>query len=369
MFDYEDILDILEDSGHCVLFIGPQLLKNETNQTLEKSLHEYLEVQKDDHQLIRAFYEDDGLFLLKEENYRRRLVRQMRKFWQQPHPKADSLLQKLAQLPFPMIVSLNPDNLLQRAFDEKKQNFRSDFYFRQKPYNPFVKPTKEQPFLYKMLGDLDQSDSLVLTHKDLFSYLESVFAGKSMSPDLRKYIQDAHTFIFVGLPFEKWYMQLLLRVLYHISAKLEKLEQYASLPETETIHGIFEDEFKIKFVPSGGEEFIEKLYDLCEKEGKLKPVPKENQRTRYRRLLQESQDKLRADRIVEGIDILQDILTAHLPMSEGLNNDLNLQSQLYTKLNRKSINGMALESDKVQMNQTIYRITTLVSDTQKLLEL
>ncbi len=367
-FDYEDIIDALRE-GDAVLFLGPQLLRDVQGRALEEGLYDELGARQEDHPLIRTFYEEDGFFLLKEENHRRRLVRQVRRFYEKEHSAADELLQKLARIPFPLFVSLTPDGLLQRAFDAQRQDYRSDFYYRGQPYEPYVDATRERPLLYGMLGSLSQADSLVLTHKDLFAYLESVFAGKSMAPELRKHIQDARTFIFLGLPFEKWYMQLLLRVLYHISSRLESLEQYASHPQKQMKHTIFEEEFKIKFVPDAGPDFIRELYRRCEEEGLLKPVPEESPRHRYRSLLQESQGLLRKNHILQGIDKLRLVLEAHRPLSDGQLDDLTLQERTYNELNHKLINGMAQEADRAALNQAIYRCITLVSDTQKLLEL
>lgn len=200
MVDYEDILDALQE-GDAVLFLGPRLLRNAAGAPLEADLHDALEARSPDHPFIRNFYEDDGFFLLHQDSYRRRLVRRMKKFYEQEHPAADQLLQQLARLPFSLIVSLTPDGLLRRAFDAQRQDYQYDFYYRKQPHGDYIAGTTERPLLYGMLGDFSQPDSLVLTHKDLFAYLESIFAGRSMAPELRKQIQDARTFIFLGLPF------------------------------------------------------------------------------------------------------------------------------------------------------------------------
>jgi len=368
MFDYEDILDALQE-GDAVLFLGPRLLRNAGGAPLEEDLYDALEARSPEHPFIRNFYEEDGFFLLHQDSHRRKLVRRMKKFYEQEQPAADQLLQQLARLPFSLIVSLTPDGLLRRAFDAQRQDYQHDFYYRKQPHGDYIAGTKERPLLYGMLGDYSKPDSLVLTHKDLFAYLESIFAGRSMAPELRKQIQDARTFIFLGLPFEKWYMQLLLRVLYHISARLESLEQYASQPTDANWHRIFEEEFRIKFVPNEGPAFVQELYQLCEKENLLKPVPEESPRQRYRHALRESSKLLGKSQVLQGIDQLKSVLEAHQPKATPILNDLLLQESTYQELHRKRLNGLAQESDNTALNQAIYRCITLVSDTQKLLEL
>lgn len=368
MFDYEDIIDALEQ-GDAVLFIGPRLLVGEDGQPLEKALYEALEVGQEDHPLIRNFYEDDGFFLLHEESHRRRLVRQIKKFYQEEHPGTSATLEKLARIPFPLIVSLNPDDLLQRAFEAQGQEYQKDFYYLKQPFQDYVQGTKERPLLYGLLGDLEKRESLVLTHKDLFNYLESIFAGKSMAPELRMHIQQARTFIFLGLPFEKWYMQLLLRVLYYISNRLSGLEQYASAPLNGEPHALFKNEFNIQFVPDAGPAFIAELYQHCAKEGLLKPEPTQGVRKDDKTVLQNARNAIANDKIKKGITSIRTVLAKHLPKTQAEYDRLDLHEQAYNKYNNKILLGTAQESDRAALQAVIASIIQLISATENLLGL
>jgi hypothetical protein len=277
--EQDQILDILEVQK-CALFIGPGMLIDDNGQLLESAMWENIVAQDKDNSLIRTYYKDDGFVLLAEENCRRRLVSKIKRFYEKDHSAATQVLTKIAKLPVPLIFNLTKHNLLGAAFEAENLPFHFDFYFKGHPFKPFIAPSADKPLVYNLLGDLSEKKSLILTHKDLFEYLESIFTGNSMSPELRKMIQDTDTFIFLGLPFEKWYMQLLLRVLYHISSSLGAIEQYASIPETKGVNQFFEDEFKIKFLPNDGMSFIDGVFKICKKEGMLKtekviPKPKD----------------------------------------------------------------------------------------------
>ncbi|MEL7250501.1 MAG: SIR2 family protein [Bacteroidota bacterium] len=364
MFDYEDIIDALEQ-GDAVLFIGPRLLVGEDGQPLERALYNALDAHNENHDLIRTFYEDDGFFLLHEESYRRRLVRQIKQFYQEEHPAASATLKKLARIPFPLIVSLNPDDLLPRAFEAESLPYHKDFYYLKHPFEDYVQGTRERPLLYGMLGDLEKRESLVLTHKDLFNYLESIFAGKSMAPELRTQIQEARTFIFLGLPFEKWYMQLLLRVLYYISKRLSGLEQYASAPMAGEPHTIFKNEFNIQFVPEAGPAFVAELYERCAEAGLLKENGGGKEQG-DKAMLNQARVDIGSDKIAGGLEKAKAVLERHRPKTNELYDRLFTLQQAYNDYRKDEKIGV---SDEATRTRIVHNILQLITDAENLLGL
>ncbi|MDZ7868608.1 MAG: hypothetical protein U5L02_05275 [Rheinheimera sp.] len=68
----------------------------------------------------------------------------------------------------------------------------------------------------------------MLTHEsDFFDYLESVFKANSMNQQPGDELEQMERFIFLGLPYEKWYFQLLLRVLAFHTDKFKDIERFA----------------------------------------------------------------------------------------------------------------------------------------------
>lgn len=73
--------------------------------------------------------------------------------------------------------------------------------------------TKEKPLIFNMLGEIEDKDSLVMTYDDLFGYMEAILDKKRMPQNVKLKIQQATHFIFLGMPLDKWYFHLLMRVL------------------------------------------------------------------------------------------------------------------------------------------------------------
>lgn len=268
--DWEDILDTLQQQK-CILFLGSGAYKSPGTPNIEAALSDWLDAKNPDNPLIH-FYSSDGFFLFRKNRFKRRVISKIKEFYNQPFPEIEEEFKKLAQIPFNMILSITPDNILTRTFDLAGFDYHSDFYFRhRKAPDFFEKPTKEKPLIYNLLGNIEEPESIILTHGDFFDYLNSVFIGSSMNADLRFELENAERYIFLGLPYEKWYFQLLLRILSMHSDKLKEIERLAL---TEFAHPhlreLYTEEFKIEFIPSNLSLFIEQLHAKCEEANILK---------------------------------------------------------------------------------------------------
>lgn len=271
--NWEDVLDTLEEQK-CVLFLGTGAYKAPKGGPIESALIDWLDATNPNHPLIRV-YNPDGFFLFRKNRFKRKIIARMKEFYNQPFPTTEKEFARLAQIPFNMIISLPPDNILARTFDKHGFEYHSDFYFRhRKATETFVKPTKHKPLIYNLLGNIEDPESLIMTHSDFFDYLDSVFKGNSISSELQDELENAERYIFLGLPYERWYFQLLLRVLSMHSDKLKEVERLA-LKEFEDprLHEIYTEEFKIEFIPTDISGFIDDLYQKCQEASILKDMP------------------------------------------------------------------------------------------------
>lgn len=274
--DWDDVLDTLEEQK-CVLFLGHGAFQASGGGQIETALSDWLNADDPEHPHIHDF-NPDGFFLFRKSRYKRKVIAEMKAFYSQPFPEAETDFARIARIPFSMIFTLTPDNILARTFDATGFDYQPDFYFRnRKAADEFEKPTLHKPLLYNLLGNIEEPESLVLTHRDFFDYLESVFLAKSMTEGLREELEKMERYIFLGLPYEKWYFQLLLRVLSLHSEKLKEVERLA-LKEFEDphLHKLYTEEFKIEFFPASTEVFIGELYRRCETAGLLKPLPQKD---------------------------------------------------------------------------------------------
>lgn len=268
--DWDDILDTL-DAEQCILFIGQGAYLNENNQDISTMLCAHLDAHNPEHPHIRM-YNNDGFFLFRKDRFRRRIVAKMKDFYNQPFPNTENLFAKLAQLPFNMFFSLTPDNILSRTFDKHGFEYSGDFYNKNTNLSEQIElPSKNKPLIYNLLGNIEEPNSIVLTHQNFFDYLKSVFEGNNIHESLKTKLENAERYIFLGLPYEKWYFQLLLRVLSMHSDKLKEVERLA-LKEFENpqLHQLYTTEFKIEFIPDQIEGFVNNLYTKCKEEGILK---------------------------------------------------------------------------------------------------
>ncbi len=261
----------------CVLFIGPQVYADAAGVSLDEALCNMLDARNPDNPYIRAFYEQDNFFLFRENKFKSRVISQIRQFYSQPFPHVETTLEKIARIPFQIVVSLTPDRLFSNILTKYGVNHQCNFYHYGQSARPLEKPVQDLPLFYNLLGWTEEDESLILTHNDFFSYLEAVFAGGKMQMDLKSELLQANNYIFLGMPYGKWYMQLLLRVLnLHVDgANFERISPVPAALDVST-RTMYEQQFKIQFVDEQVDKFIDDLYDNCEKQGLLRKIDTAN---------------------------------------------------------------------------------------------
>ena len=365
--DWDDILETLE-AQKCVLFIGSGAFDAPGGGDIDHAFCEYLDSQNADHPHIRM-HNPGGFFLFKKSRFRRKVVAEMKTFYNQSFPETESFFSKIARMPFSMIVTLTPDNILTRTFDMKGLDYQADFYYRnQKASDQFEKPTTNKPLIYNLLGNIEEPNSLVLTHSDFFDYLQSVFKDISMNEDLKDELEDMERYIFLGLPFEKWYFQLLLRVLSLHSDKLKEIERLALKKfENPFLHKLYTEEFKMEFFPASSQEFINEMYRQCEQEDLLKPLPKidpklANMPDASRAELQEMVANGRTKKAIIHLKIT---LSKQKMTQKQAYNDILVLSNRFNLLSQREMRGTIDSRDfSVENNQIIEQLLDLITTTQ-----
>lgn len=265
--DWDLTLDTILDEK-CILFLGPEIFTTPDGKTLNQRLLEYLDFSDRDN--VKVY--QDGLFFFAQKHKRTETFLKIKRFFaEEDFGETTGLMQKIAAIPFHLIITVNHDNVLQSVFEKSGFPHKAGFYWKKSPANQKTPlPTKKEPLLYNMLGSLDKSESLVLTHDDLFDYLESIFQAQDMSQRLKDHIiHEAQSIIFLGVPFSKWYMQLILRIL-HMHKDEDFMRFAASQNLKEEIQTLCKEQFQINFIPENITEFIDNLYQLCEQRGLLR---------------------------------------------------------------------------------------------------
>ncbi len=247
----------------CILFIGPEVF-NQNEKSLNEQLKIYLEETSGGE---FKFYTDDEFFSFADEADKEYAYYDIQQFYEKL--PVLPLYQKIAALPFHLIVSVSPDVVLKKIFEEQNLDFTFDFYNKEKNPQPLGKPTAQKPLIYNLFGSIENEGSLILTHNDLFDYLIAIFGKHNLHQDLRDELQAARMILFLGFKFEKWYFKLLLRLLNFHKGKLSHaaLKDAKLLPQ---VRNFYSEEFKIKFLDNSGTEIIEALYERCAEKNALK---------------------------------------------------------------------------------------------------
>lgn len=131
---------------------------------------------------------------------------------------ATQLHRNLASLPFKLVLSATPDQMMTEAFRLAGKEPQWDCY----NYCPgaytaalLAEPTVDKPIVYSLFGRHDRPESMVLNDKNLLDYLVNITRQLPALPDaVRATLHSSSTvFLFVGFGFTNWWLRLLLKVL------------------------------------------------------------------------------------------------------------------------------------------------------------
>ncbi len=184
----------------CILFLGPEISVDDKGNSLHREFFNQIAEGFPDMEYIEneGFYSpqsDEIISAFALEYYKSDFLVQ--------NKIGRSLLEDFAQIPFNLIVSLCPDDTMHRIYDD----FAIDHNFI--TYNGTIQEMDpdddETPVIYNILGNATADGKYIYTHENFYKYLKKVV----IPPEIKKKIQDANHFLFIGFDFEKWYNRLL----------------------------------------------------------------------------------------------------------------------------------------------------------------
>lgn len=270
---WRDLLRSLANQ-QCVLLLGPDLAPDDD---VFQGLLRHLDINPNDiagtlPRDIRMAYPGENLFLFQNDATRIRTWRRFEAYYEHCYQRLHPLYARIARLPFPVVINTMPDLGLRRCFDEDgilHQFSYYDYSGTPEPHDRIQSPPRELRLLFNLLGVLNDHNSLVLTHDDLFRYFSQILGDKKLSSPL--YIELSHAlkqatdFVFLGFQFDHWPMQMLLRLL---NPERYKGLQYAVNPGVaEHTRVFFADQFEVEFVDEmTPAQFLEELCTRWEEE-------------------------------------------------------------------------------------------------------
>jgi hypothetical protein len=184
---------------------------------------------------------------------------------------------QLAEIPYFMAINTSPDLYLKNIFEAKKAEnngfqFHFDAYQAQAMPENVPKTNDEAPLLYNLFGTTDLPNSMIFSYDKLFNYMDSLMGQKyKLHPSMTSQIRDAESIVFVGLQFNKVYLNMIFWLLNFQGIKYEKYASGVEYPETLEF---VKNQFQIEFVNENIPEFIAELHQECKNEGILRTFTK-----------------------------------------------------------------------------------------------
>jgi hypothetical protein len=219
--------------GECILFLGAgvhvgpaqggqHVYADEERPALGRELAEKLAAECD----YAGQYPNDSIYDLQRVALcvektrglgRKTLVDLLTKHLSQGK-KPSTALNMLAEMPFKMIVTTNYDRLLELAlYSAGKDPFLTIYEPESERPTPVLQsdPTEERPLIFKMHGDLDRRDSIVITDEDYITFVQRMSEKDQLHPvpyPIRFRMMQWPT-LFVGYSLRDYNLRLLFRTL------------------------------------------------------------------------------------------------------------------------------------------------------------
>ena len=252
---WDDILEDIEEQ-RAVLLLGHNFLPN-AHEQLNAALAEKLGDK------LQHFYTRDGLFLFKDSDAKTTAQQVAARFFKS-NPPDDEILEKIAEMPFRLMISANPDKFLVNTFAQYKLNLQFDYFSsnnKEREYK-IERPHDENPLLYNICGSVEDQESLILDYDDLFKMLKTLLADLKIPNEIRLPLMKTTTYIFVGFHFERWYTQLFLRYLNMNENQFNNNSRNYVLKTTfqdADMERFFLEQFNVKFIGADW-SFFEELH-------------------------------------------------------------------------------------------------------------
>lgn len=274
---YEQILEDLVESGleegSCVLFVGPEFLKidgKDYNEAFYGTLPEKAGENEMDRAKIRYSF-DEKIWHFSSSSMRALFNKEFSKYLRRNLETNDPVFHKLASIPFPLIVSLIPDNTLEKAFlnyENFNFSFKSYFIDSEVPV-----PSMDNLLVYNIYGNI-KNRKYVFSHFDYMQFIRD-YERNGFPVRFSSAIKRANYFVFLGFEFDKWYNIFLFYLLHEIKKEADKFSINEQSAE-ELYEKLSEENLKLAFLEKNSEVFLNDLYEKAGEQGLLRDiVPKQ----------------------------------------------------------------------------------------------
>lgn len=217
--------------------------------------------------------------------------------------KQRNRFKKISEIPFDLILSTYPFDLVHEVFVENQINHQYAYYSYLQESPPLEPFTEEYPLIYNLFGSMRHKESMVISLDRLYQFIFGIMGIRQIPKLVQDKVRQASHLVFLGFSFDDWYMKLLLRVL----KVHEKEISYAHPPGSSGIarqnQSFFESNFKVTFLDKKIDEFVAGLHSLCAEEDLLRKSVPTSSGSQYEDL-QILTEQYRLEEVLERLDDL-----------------------------------------------------------------
>lgn len=287
--DVKDLTPLINELelGKCILVLGPEafLLNNENK---DPRGHRELIIESSQRLQEQAYSKEDAFFYPNPEGQwyyeKDEITDEIKKYY--ATLEAPDFYNQLALLPFKLVISLSPDDLLSDVMDDinkphqflfykpgaglyeqvRKEGQASDFITVSDAKKIFAKP---EPVIFNFMGHFLHSDSMVFTYEAMFEFMYSLSPVEdNFNPELMNAVRKAKSFLFIGFGYDKWYLKIIFFLFKKILGNNDDVNRKAIFNygerHNDTVE-VFSSQFKMKFFNESSVDFIVKtLYQQCQ---------------------------------------------------------------------------------------------------------
>jgi hypothetical protein len=254
-------------SKNCVLFIGPELLQCKISSFKIDAFSRYLSLEICKRLKARGVYFDEKLdysisyIANRFEDIPGVANRELGLEAANVFKNATvikSTYEKISELHFPLIISTNPDNVLDNLFQLKRIAYTTAFYDRTNQDKSSASLDEKNTIIYKIFGSLQNPYSVLFTDNDRVQFSKNVVRNDPPIPPIVKILLDSKYYLFLGFNFQEWHLKILIDCL-----GLAKTEErtFALLMENVNESSVehFEKNYKFYFINENIDKFLDEV--------------------------------------------------------------------------------------------------------------
>ncbi len=264
---FDELIDSGLHEGSCVLFIGPELIKYNGLDYYLAFYNSLPEIDETDIDKTKVKYNpDEKIWSFSSGAIKTRFYIKLLQFLKQHTEINNPLFHKLASLPFPLIVSLIPDDTLNTAFSQYS-NF--NFTFRSSLEIDIPEPSIDNMVIYNIYGNI-KNRKYVVSHFDYLSFILEYSENKGFPINIKQNLKKANYLVFIGFEFDKWYNIFLLYILNMIKQETDKLATH-ELTAGELVQNLLDkSSLNLFFIEQNNEQFLDDLYNKAKQKNLLR---------------------------------------------------------------------------------------------------